>query len=145
MKKIIHFLHVTAAPRVVYDALTTQGGLSSWWSTDVKAESDIGGLIDFYFSAEFHPDMEITNLEKDHLVEWKCVGGHDNWQNNTFSFELRGEEGATKLMFNQNYAQELSDEIYGTYNFNWGYYLNSLKKYCETGAGTPFSSSARYA
>ena len=26
----------------------------------------------------------------------------------------------------------------GTYNFNWGYYLQSLKLYCETGMGTPF-------
>ena len=40
--------------------------------------------------------------------------------------------------FRQEYAQELSDETYGTYNFNWGYYLNSLKLLCETGTGTPF-------
>ena len=38
----------------------------------------------------------------------------------------------------QQYAQELSDETYGTHNFNWGYYLNSLKLYGETGTGTPF-------
>jgi hypothetical protein len=23
--------------------------------------------------------------------------------------------------------------------FNWGYYLNSLKRLCEAGAGTPFT------
>ncbi len=42
-------------------------------------------------------------------------------------------------MFAQDYARELSDEVYGTYNFNWGYYLNSLKQFCETGTGTPFA------
>jgi hypothetical protein len=36
------------------------------------------------------------------------------------------------------HAGELSDETYGTYNFNWGYYLNSLKQRCDTGVGTPF-------
>ena len=43
------------------------------------------------------------------------------------------------MQFVQQYAQELSDETYGTYNFNWGYYLNSLKLYCETGTGTRLS------
>jgi hypothetical protein len=30
-------------------------------------------------------------------------------------------------------------EVYGTYNFNWGYYLNSLKQLCGKGDGTPFT------
>ena len=42
------------------------------------------------------------------------------------------------LRFVQEYAQELSDEIYGTYNFTWGYDLYSLQLLCETGTGTPF-------
>ena len=41
------------------------------------------------------------------------------------------------LFFRQEYAQELSDEEYGRYNFNWGYCLHSLKRLCETGEGTP--------
>ena len=50
----------------------------------------------------------------------------------------RGLKGETALQFVQQYARELSDETYGTYNFNWGHYLNSLKLLCETGTGTPF-------
>src|SRR5262249_28032029 len=54
-------------------------------------------------------------------------------------------QGETGLTFVQVYAQELSDEVYGTYNFNWGYYLGSLKSLCETGTGTPFqASSSKY-
>ena len=44
-------------------------------------------------------------------------------------------------MFVQVYAQELDDEVYGRYNFNWGYYLGILKQLCETGTGTPFEAS----
>lgn len=43
------------------------------------------------------------------------------------------------LMFSQDYARELSNETYGTYNFNWGYYMNGLKLFCEKGAGIPFA------
>ncbi len=56
-------------------------------------------------------------------------------------FELKQVEGETGLMFVQEYAQELSDEVYGTYNFNWGYYLGSLKRLCEEGIGTPFAAA----
>ena len=44
-----------------------------------------------------------------------------------------------RRMFSQDYARELSDEVYGIYNFNWGYYLNSLKLLCEKGSGVPFT------
>ena len=42
------------------------------------------------------------------------------------------------LMFSQDYARELSNETYGTYNFNLGY-MNGLKLFCEKGAGVPFA------
>lgn len=138
MKKIIHFLHVKAAPASVFGALTTRNGLSGWWSTQVELEPGVGGIIDFRFLEEFNPDMEVTDLDPNRLVRWKCVGGHENWLDNTFSFELRPSDGATDLLFVQLYSTELSDEVYGNYNFNWGYYLGSLKQFCETGDGTPF-------
>jgi hypothetical protein len=38
----------------------------------------------------------------------------------------------------QEYTNEISDEKFGQFNFNWGYYLYSLRNYCETGKGTPW-------
>ena len=67
--------------------------------------------------------MQQTALEPHRLVRWSCVAGHPNWQHNTFSFTLEERNGETALQFVQQYAQELSDETYGTFNFNWGYYL----------------------
>jgi hypothetical protein len=37
------------------------------------------------------------------------------------------------------YARELDDVNYGIYNYNWAYYLESLRKLCETGKGEPHS------
>jgi len=42
-------------------------------------------------------------------------------------------------------AVELADDYYGVYNFNWGYYLESLRLLCVTGTGKPFQAgSGRY-
>jgi hypothetical protein len=42
------------------------------------------------------------------------VEGHANWQDNTFSFVLEERKGETLMMFSQDYARELSNEVYGT-------------------------------
>ena len=95
-------------------------------------------VVHFRFAGDFNPDMQVVKLEKDQRVEWKCIAGHDNWKDNSFSFVLQNVDGETSLLFTQRYASELSDEVYGSYNFNWGWYLASLKEYCETGRGKPY-------
>jgi len=137
VRQILHSVHIHAAPSAVYDALTTAAGLRGWWTSDVAITDSV---IRFSFAGDFNPQMKQTAL-KPQLIEWRCVGGHENWKDNTFRFALTDRHGETLVMFLQDYARELSDEIYGNYNFNWGYYLNSLKRFCETGAGTPFSAA----
>jgi uncharacterized protein YndB with AHSA1/START domain len=141
MRTILHAVHVHAAPASVYEALTTVDGLSGWW-TKRGVRIDEAGVIHFTFAGDFNPQMKQTRLDAPRRVEWLCVGGHTNWQDNNFSFALDERNGETLLQFVQEYSRELSDEVYGTYNFNWGYYLNSLKKLCETGAGAPFNIPA---
>lgn len=137
MLTILHTVDIGASPEVVYRNLTTERGLAGWWSTRVAAETDVGGRIAFEFIDVFNPVMRIETLDADRRVEWRCVDGHDPWAENTFRFEIEARDGASVLFFRQEYANELSDEVYGRYNFNWGYYLHSLKKLCETGRGTP--------
>jgi uncharacterized protein YndB with AHSA1/START domain len=138
MRQIVHALDIHAAPSAVYDALTTEAGLTRWWTTKARVDEGEGGLIRFTFAGDFNPQMKQTRLERNRRIEWRCVGGHANWQDNSFAFSLEERDDDTLLMFRQDYARELSDEVYGSYNFNWGYYLNSLKVLCETGAGAPF-------
>ncbi|MCQ3973757.1 MAG: SRPBCC domain-containing protein [Anaerolineae bacterium] len=140
MKKILHAVEIRVPRNKVFKAFTTQTGLAGWWTTRVRVEEGAGGVIDFQFLEGFNPDMKVIQLDPDRTVHWQCVGGHDNWLDNTFSFELSDKGENTLLLFTQLYARELSDEVYGTYNFNWGYYLDSLKAYCETGSGKPFKA-----
>jgi hypothetical protein len=84
--------------------------------------------------------MEVAKLDPGRRVEWKCVAGEKDWQDNRFVFAMEDRSGMTLVSFLQDYARELSDEVYGRFNFNWGYYLASLKKLCETGKGVPFGT-----
>lgn len=139
MKTILHTVDIrTVKPKKVFEAIATEAGLSGWWTTRVKADVRVGGIVDFRFGATFNPDMEITVLEESRRISWKCVGGHDPWLDNLFFFEIEARGEGSILFFRQEYSQELNDEEYGRYNFNWGFYLESLRQLIETGKGRPY-------
>jgi len=150
MRTIHPVLDVAAAPATLFRALTEEKGLSHWWTTNVRASSEAGGSVVFTFVPGFNPVMQITSLELGARLEWQCTGGVAQWAGDTFRFELDagaadaggggGGEPLTRVRFWQEYATELSDDDYGTYNFNWGYYLESLRLLCTEGAGKPFDA-----
>jgi uncharacterized protein YndB with AHSA1/START domain len=141
MKTIHHVVDIDAATEPLWRALTEADGLASWWSTKVTTDGAIVGTeVRFTFAGDFNPVMQITAITDGHKLEWLCVDGHDYWKDNTFEFELASlADGRTRLRFSQHYATELSDDDYGIYNFNWGYYLESLRLLLTTGTGQPYS------
>lgn len=143
MKTIHHVVDIATDADTVYRMLTTQPGLAGWWSIRVDApDTTVGTVVDFTFVDDFNPDMRIVEADRGNLLVWRCVGGHENWKDGTFRFELAEDDGGgTRLRFWQEYAVELGDDDYGIYNFNWGYYLHSLQLLCETGTGTPYEPS----
>ena len=141
MNKIIHVFDVKSSKQSVYGALTTQRGLAGWWTTEVTAQIQVGGRIDFRFGDVFHPVMEVLRLDPWLAVEWKCVAGEKDWQDGRFMFALEDRNGMTLVRFTQDYARELDDDVYGRFNFTWAYYLQSLKELCETGKGFPFEAA----
>jgi uncharacterized protein YndB with AHSA1/START domain len=141
VKTILHLVNVAATRETVFKALTSTDGLAAWWTTKVSGDAGVGGLIDFTFAGDFNPDMRVAEIEPPSLVSWRCVGGVEQWADNGFRFELMARNGATTLRFRQDYAAELSDDDYATYNYNWGYYIDSLRLYCETGTGKPYGAN----
>lgn len=141
MAAIKHTVDIHKPKEVVYKAVSTQEGLAHWWTTDVTAESKIGGKAEFGFpGAGFHATMKITELMPNKKVVWECIDSVDEWLGSQFTFELIDKGENTMLFFTQDYSSPISDEEYGRFNFNWGYYLHSLKDYCESGKGKPYGS-----
>jgi uncharacterized protein YndB with AHSA1/START domain len=142
MKTIIHVTNLAVSRDRVHQALATIDGLAAWWTTKVEGDTGPGGIIDFTFAGDFNPSMKVTDTGAPSRLCWACVGGVEQWADNTFRFDLEDRDGATHLCFRQDYASELSEDDYGSYNYNWGYYLESLRQYCETGIGKPFQAQA---
>jgi uncharacterized protein YndB with AHSA1/START domain len=140
VKTIHHVLDIDSDGAAVWDALTTEAGLAGWWTSQVSVDgAGAGTRVSFVFGGDFNPVMQVTEAADGQRLAWRCIDGHDNWKDNTFTFELAGlPDGRTRLRFTQDYATELSDDDYGIYNFNWGYYLESLRLLLTTGTGQPY-------
>ena len=140
MKTIHHVVDIDSQIGPVWTALTEPDRMAGWWSTKVKTPpAAVGARVEWTFAGDFNPVMEIITLDEHKELAWRCVSGHDPWQDAIFRFVLATEDdGRTRLRFWQEYAVELADDYYGVYNFNWGYYLESLRLLCATGAGHPF-------
>ncbi len=143
MKTIHHLVDIDADVPTVWSALTVQADMARWWTTKVEApDAGVGTVVRWTFVGDFNPDMEIIAVDQPRELVWRCVGGHAPWDDGTFRFTLEDLGGRCRLRFWQDYAVELDDDAYGTYNFNWGYYLESIRLACVTGEGKPFSASA---
>lgn len=115
--------------------------MSSWWTTSASADAAaVGALLDVTFGP-FNPHLRITELDPQTRLAWEGVGGHQAWgETTTTRFALEATSGGTLVRFWQRLGPELSDDAVGTANFNWGYYLDSLRLLCETGTGKPFQN-----
>jgi len=136
-KKIIHVLDIKASEDAIINAVSTLEGVRAWWNSEATGNANVGGIIEFRFADVFKPDIKIVQRTNS-MVKWECVGGEKHWANSTFTFTLSKNGQFVRVTFIQEYGTEVSEEIYGHYNFNWGFYLHSLKSYCETGKGNPW-------
>lgn len=139
-QRIVHAVEIAAPPAKVRAALATAEGLRGWWSTRVEtAESP--HAQHFTFMEGFNPVMTVEVDEPDHIA-WRCTAGAELWQGDPIEFRLQASDTGTQLLFTQEYTSSVPDEVYGMFNYNWAYYLESLRLLCTEGAGKPHDGAA---
>jgi uncharacterized protein YndB with AHSA1/START domain len=137
MAEIVHRVGIACSPGEVFDALTTNDGLSRWWTNDTSGAGDVGSIIEFRFNG-MGPDFEVVELQTDALVRWKHSGETPvAWIGTEISFQLTSEDSQTYVLFLHSNWKERSDFM-GHCSTKWAVFLLSLKEAIETGNGKPF-------
>ena len=134
---IKHLYHIDASQENVFNALTTIGGLSNWWTEQTSGNTTLEGIIEFRFGEQYFNKMKVETLIENKAVQWKCIDGADDWINTVISFELDTNENKTRLRFSHNNWPTHSD-FFAQCSFSWGRYLESLRQLLEKGNGQPF-------
>jgi uncharacterized protein YndB with AHSA1/START domain len=159
MPNIYQQLLIAAPAGKVYTAITSQEGLSAWWTPHATAAAELNSIARFPFGDGYFKEMKITKLEPSRKVEWACLKGDDQWVATTISFELiagdktaliesrselRGQieqldnvPESTVLIFSHNDWSGYTP-MFAECSYTWAQFLRSLKLLCETGKGRPW-------
>ena len=137
MLKIIHRIGIKATPEKIYQTLTTDDGLKSWWTDDVSGAGGVGSLIKFRFGGG-GPDFIVSELIENKLVRWKQVESMpDAWNGTEISFDLEEAEKQTFINFS-HYNWQKSSDFMAHCSTKWAVFLLSLKGAVESNQGKPF-------
>jgi uncharacterized protein YndB with AHSA1/START domain len=136
-------IRVKARPGVLFDALTTVSGLSSWW-TRSTGSGDAGGELRFFFDTPQPCVMRVDQAARPTTVRWVVTdcGFLPDWVGTRPSFTLTPVDAdATDLHFrHQGLTPEL--DCIEMCTRGWDHFLASLREYVETGRGLPYGSDA---
>jgi uncharacterized protein YndB with AHSA1/START domain/predicted enzyme related to lactoylglutathione lyase len=137
MPAIQHQVLIRSDPAKIYEALTTQEGLSLWWTADCAARPEVGSVNEFRFGGLVENRMRVSVLEPSRRVEWECLQSVPGWIGTRITFDIAQKGGLTFLNFRHEGYQE-EGEFFANCSFNWAKALMSLRDLCETGKGCPF-------
>lgn len=136
---LMHMVEIKADANRIYEALSTEKGLSSFWTADSHAEPRQGSIANFGFSGPVLT-MKVEELKPGERVRWSTHGGFDAWKGTTVTWEIKpGKNGSAEVWFSHDgWPTELPPKDLASINFTWGGIVARLKEYAETGRPVPY-------
>ena len=137
MAEIKHRVGISGSAQEIYQLLTTDAGLSKWWTTDTLGAGGPGSVIAFRFG-DAGPDFEVIELVASRKVVWRHSGEMPAaWMGSEISFLLEETDKQTFVNF-RHYNWQHSDDFLAHCSTKWGIFMMSIKSCIETGRGQPY-------
>lgn len=135
MQDIMHLIKIHVPSERVYQAITTADGIRQWWTRDATIEPKVGADGEFgFYGRRFVAKVSVEELNPVTGVRWKVA--NSAWPGSDIEFNLKPGGSETTLVFAHR-GFPRADEGYASATMRWGFYLLSLKRYLQTGTGTP--------
>jgi uncharacterized protein YndB with AHSA1/START domain len=139
VNEINHRIGIACSVQEVFEALTTNEGLSMWWTSTTTGADGLGSIIEFRFN-NVVVNFEVVELKESALVRWRHSGNMpEAWMGTEVSFELTPADDQVYLLFSHSKWKQKS-EFMAHCSMKWAVFLLSLKDALEKGEGRPFPS-----
>jgi uncharacterized protein YndB with AHSA1/START domain len=135
--QIDHEIKISAAPELVYDALTTLNGVKGWHTPTATGSGDLGS--EWVFSFADHPEFawKILALDPQSKVVWKCTRGPGDSVGTTATFTLVNTDDHRTLVEHVHAGWPGTHGNFRKCNTTWGVLLHHLRDYVESGDAAP--------
>jgi uncharacterized protein YndB with AHSA1/START domain len=141
MVDILHRIGTKAPLSKVYRAVSTVEGVAGWWTPDTSGSSQVGETIKVRFRSPAGEELDtmtfqVTALEPDKKVQWRCIEGPEEWVGTDVVFDLHRDGEYTILLFGHRNWREAVEFTHHC-STKWAVFMMSLKELVETGKGRP--------
>lgn len=136
MATAYHFIDIETNWKKVMECFLGVEGIKGWWTQDARLHSTSPKIYALNFGSEYHNKMQVEK-ESENFVQWRCIEGAEEWKGTSLKFNVEQvSENESILRFQHDEWREPTD-FFASCNTIWGYYMESIKSYCEQGKGTP--------
>jgi uncharacterized protein YndB with AHSA1/START domain len=139
-------ISIAADPAVVFEAVTTRKGYQGWWTSTCDIDPALNGESSIRFEKEEGTE-EMRFVTQEYLPDrkfvWRCIANNvfASWVGAVFVFEIEKNKGGSRLIFTQSSDRKNWNKHadYRPSVDGWAFFMDSLRRYCETGEGEPWS------
>jgi uncharacterized protein YndB with AHSA1/START domain len=144
MARIVFELDVEAPPRRIVEALDSEQGIAGWWTPDVQFAGGAGSTMKLGFPVAPKPFELRVDEVSEQRVAWSSVGEFPpHWAGTHVVWTLRPSANGDATTVHFAHDGWASDEgPLPNAAMTWGILMTSLKRYVETGTGTPLFADA---
>jgi uncharacterized protein YndB with AHSA1/START domain len=141
---IVHNFPIKTTAQKLFDAITSQKGINGWWAKDADVGKKPGEVSTMRFakeSGQVEMQFRIDLIQPDQRVEWTCVrNANPAWIGTKISFVIKSSGNESDFTFTHgNWDPKWKGQLpYEQTKEGWLHFMNSIKQYCETGAGQPW-------
>ncbi len=141
---IQHKLKINASADTIYKAVSTQKGITAWWSKDCSVGENIGEPSNLKFDKQgniVEMGFKTIALEPNTLVKWQCVANpNPAWINTEVITQISSSEIGCNVVFTHGGFDEKwkGQDPFEMTKQGWEHFVASLVSYCEKGEGQPW-------
>ncbi|MFT6843846.1 MAG: hypothetical protein ACJAUV_000013 [Flavobacteriales bacterium] len=141
--EITHLLKIKASPEKVFKAVSSQQGISAWWSKECSVGESEGSTSTLKFDKQgtiVTMGFKTTHLNVNKKVLWECVeNANPAWLGTRISTEISETlEGSEVLFSHRNFDEKWKgQDLFEMTKQGWEHFVGSLVSFCETGEGEP--------
>src|SRR5689334_15022734 len=99
MPDIRHLVFIKSTPEKIYEAISTQAGIASWWSLHNNAMPQTGSIYRISFGGDYYKEIEIIELQPAKKVVWEILDAHPEWLGTKVIFDISMGKNSAELRF----------------------------------------------
>lgn len=134
-----HEVQLSASPEAVFKALTTSEGIAGWWTKSNKLRSEKGEELLSLDFGKIKKLMKVHKMDSQLELIWyvlECT--LHEWLGTQITFNIAPNSAGGTLLKLEHKGLNPQLDCYESCSSGWVYFMDSLKKYVETGKGTPY-------